>query len=111
LKTLSCRFSAWNRYRDALSLVFRKAVENHVLTVNPAALVKAKPEHNERTRFLSTPEEVRLLTALSKKWPQHVQAFLKSIHTGMRASEQFQPLNAIALQALQERKLAQQDAV
>jgi len=126
-----------NRYRDAFSLVFRKAVENQVLTVNPAALVKAKPEHNERIRFLSAAEESKLLTTLRKKWPQHVQAFLVSIHTGMRAGEQFQlkwrevsferrmislpktktgkarhiPLNSIALQALQERKQAQQDAV
>lgn len=126
-----------NRYRDAFSLVFRKAVENQVLTVNPAALVKAKPEHNERIRFLSVAEESKLLTTLRKKWPQHVQAFLVSIHTGMRAGEQFQlkwrevslerrmislpktktgkarhiPLNSIALQALQERKQAQQDAV
>jgi integrase len=126
-----------NRYRDAFSLVFRKAVENHVLTVNPATLVKAKPEHNERIRFLSATEEEKLLTVLRKGWPQHVQAFLVSIHTGMRAGEQFQlkwrdlsferrmisllktktgkarhiPLNAVALQALQERKHTRQDAV
>jgi integrase len=124
-----------NRYRDAFSLVFRKAVENHVLTVNPATLVKAKPEHNERVRLLSAAEETKLLTVLQKNWPQHVAAFLVSIHTGMRAGEQFQlkwrdvsferrmislpktktgkarhiPLNVIALQAIQERKRAQQD--
>jgi integrase len=122
-----------NRYRDAFSLVFRKAVENHVLTVNPATLVKAKLEHNERIRFLSEAEEARLLSALHENWPQHVPAFLVSIHTGMRAGEQFQlkwrdvsfdrrlislpktktgkarhiPLNAIALQALEERKQVQ----
>lgn len=79
-----------NRYRDAFSLVFRKAVENHMLMVNPATLVKAKPEHNERVRFLSAAEEERLLAILQKEWPQHVPAFLISIHTGMRAGEQFQ---------------------
>jgi integrase len=124
-----------NRYRDAFSLVFRKAVENHVLTVNPATLVKAKPEHNERVRFLSPTEETKLMAALHKEWTQHVPAFLVSIHTGMRAGEQFQlkwrdvslerrlislpktksgkarhiPLNAVACSALQERKRAQQD--
>jgi integrase len=124
-----------NRYRDAFSLVFRKAVENHVLTVNPATLVKAKPEHNERVRFLSAAEETKLLSALHKDWAQYVPAFLVSIHTGMRAGEQFQlkwrdvslerrlislpktksgkarhiPLNAIACSALQERKRTQQD--
>jgi len=124
-----------NRYRDAFSLVFRKAVENHVLTVNPATLVKAKPEHNERVRFLSAAEEAKLSAALHKDWAQHVPAFLVSIHTGMRAGEQFQlkwrdvslerrlislprtksgkarhiPLNAVACSALQERRRAQQD--
>lgn len=122
-----------NRYRDAFSLVFRKAVENHVLTVNPATLVKAKPEHNERVRFLSAAEETKLSAVLHNDWVQHVPAFLVSIHTGMRAGEQFQlkwrdvslerrlislpktksgkarhiPLNAIACSALQERKRAQ----
>jgi integrase len=124
-----------NRYRDAFSLVFRKAVENHLLTVNPATLVKAKPEHNERVRFLSAAEETKLLAVLQENWHEHVAAFLVSIHTGMRAGEQFQlkwrdvsfeqrmislpktktgkarhiPLNAIALQAFHERKRAQQD--
>jgi site-specific recombinase XerD len=124
-----------NRYRDAFSLVFRKAVDNHVLTVNPATLVKAKPEHNERVRFLSATEETKLLVALQNEWGQHVPAFLVSIHTGMRAGEQFQlmwrdvslehrlislpktksgkarhiPLNAVACRALQDRIRAQQD--
>jgi len=124
-----------NRYRDAFSLVFRKAVENHILTVNPATLVKAKPEHNERVRFLSAPEEERLSAILQKEWPQHFPAFQISIHTGMRAGEQFQlkwrdvslerrllslpktktgkarhiPLNAVACSAMQERKRAQHD--
>jgi len=123
-----------NRYRDTFSLVFRKAVENRVLMVNPATLVKAKPEHNERIRFLSEAEEARLLAVLHRDWPEYVPAFLVSIHTGMRAGEQFQlqwrdvslerrqislpktktgkarhiPLNAVALQALQERRRAQQ---
>lgn len=106
-----------------------------MLTANPAALVKAKPEHNERTRFLSAEEESRLLTVLNQNCPQHIPAFRVSIHMGMRAGEQFQlkwcdvsldrrqislavtkngkarhiPLNAIALRALQERKRVQQD--
>jgi integrase len=122
-----------NRYRDAFSLVFRKAVENRVLAINPATLVKAKPEHNERVRFLSAEEETKLLAVLRANWPEHIPAFLLSIHSGMRAGEQFQlkwrdvsldrriislpktktgkarhiPLNAIALKTLQERKQAQ----
>ena len=124
-----------NRYRDAFSLVFRKAVENHVLSVNPATLVKAKPEHNERIRFLSASEETKLLAVLSEDWPEHIPAFLVSIHTGLRTGEQFQlrwrdvslerrlislpktktgkarhiPLNAIAFDAMQERRSAQRN--
>jgi integrase len=105
-----------------------------VLAVNPASLVKAKAEHNERTRFLSEAEEARLLSAIRKHWPEYVPAFLVSIHTGMRAGEQFQlkwrdvsfdrriislprtktgkarhiPLNAIALRELRQRKQAQE---
>jgi len=97
--------------------------------------VKAKPEHNERVRFLSATEETKLLVALQKEWGQHVPAFLVSIHTGMRAGEQFQlkwrdvslerrlislpktksgkarhvPLNAVACRALQDRIRAQRD--
>ncbi len=103
------------------------------LTANPATLVKAKPEHNARVRFLSGEEETKLLTVLSAIWPEHLPAFLLSIHTGRRASEQFQlkwrdvsferrmislpktktgkarhiPLNTIALHAIEERKQAQ----
>lgn len=61
-----------------------------MLTVNPATLVKARPEHNERVRFLSAAEQTKLLAAFHKSRSQHIPAFLASIHTGMRAGEQFQ---------------------
>jgi integrase len=78
-----------NRYHAAFSLVFRVAVENGKLSHNPAARLKRKPENNDRIRFLSSDEEQRLLSALREFWPQYVPAFLISIHTGMRAGEQF----------------------
>ena len=125
-----------NRYRDAFSLVFRKAVENHLLAANPASLVKAKPEHNERVRYLSETEQSKLLAALRKSYPQYIPALLVSLHTGMRAGEQFQmrwnnvsfeqkmislpktktgkarhiPLNKIAFQSLKDRKKAKGDS-
>lgn len=61
-----------------------------MLAVNPATLVKPKPEHNEWVRFLSAAEQTKLSAARQKDWAQHVPAFLVSIHTGMRAGEQFQ---------------------
>ncbi len=78
-----------NRYHAAFSLVFRVAVENGKLNHNPAARLKRKPEHNDRIRFLSGDEEERLLAALRESWPKYLPAFLISIHTGMRAGEQF----------------------
>jgi integrase len=78
-----------NRYHAAFSLVFRLAVENGKLTHNPAAQIKRKPEFNDRIRFLSADEENRLTAALRESWPQYLPAFLISIHTGMRAGEQF----------------------
>jgi integrase len=116
-----------NRYQAAFSLVFRVAVDNEKLTVNPAARIKRKTEGNGRIRFLSDKEEGRLRTVLAESWPHYVPAFLISIHTGMRAGEQFGlqwdqvslerktislyrtksrkvrhiPLNAVALGALQ----------
>jgi integrase len=116
-----------NRYQAAFSLVFRVAMDNQKLTSNPAAWIKRKAEHNGRIRFLSVEEEGLLKAALTESWPHYLPAFLVSIHTGMRASEQFGlqwdqvslerkmislyrtkggktrhiPLNAVALSALQ----------
>jgi len=78
-----------NRYQAAFSLVYRVAVDNEKLTANPAARIKRKAEHNGRVRFLSTEEETRLKAVLTERWPNYLPAFLVSIHTGMRAGEQF----------------------
>lgn len=78
-----------NRYHAAFSLVFRVALENGKITQNPAAHLKRKAEHNDRIRFLSADEESRLSKALREGWPHYVHAFLISLHTGMRAGEQF----------------------
>jgi integrase len=78
-----------NRYQAAFSLVFRVAVDNEKLTVNPASRIKRKAEHNDRIRFLSDAEEKKLTEAIKSKWLHYLPAFLVSIHTGMRAGEQF----------------------
>jgi site-specific recombinase XerD len=117
-----------NRYQAAFSLVFRVAVDNEKLTVNPASRIKRKAEHNDRIRFLSAKEEEKLIAVIREFWPHYLPAFLISIHTGMRASEQFGlewpavslarklitlhrtkggktrhiPLNSVALDALKE---------
>jgi integrase len=78
-----------NRYQAAFSLVFRVALDNEKLTVNPAARIKRKAEHNDRIRFLSDAEEKKLTAVIHANWPHYLPVFLISVHTGMRAGEQF----------------------
>jgi integrase len=78
-----------NRYQAAFSLVFRVAVDNEKLTMNPASRIKRKAEHNDRLRFLSRLEEKKLTEIIFEFWPHYLPAFVISIHTGMRASEQW----------------------
>jgi integrase len=78
-----------NRYQAAFSLVFRVAMDNERLPVNPASRIKRKPEHNDRIRFLSATEEKKLTGVIAENWPHYLSAFLFSIHTGLRASEQW----------------------
>jgi integrase len=101
--------------------VFRVAVDNEKLTVNPAARIKRKAEHNDRIRFLSDTEEKRLTAVIRENWPHYLPSFLISVHTGMRAGEQLAltrrvialhktkagktrhiPLNTVALEAFKE---------
>ena len=77
-----------NRYQAAFSLVFRVALDNEKLKVNPASRIKRKAEHNDRIRFLSQNEEAKLTEVIRENWPHYLPAFLISLHTGMRASEQ-----------------------
>lgn len=120
-----------NRWHSAFSLVFRVGIENEKIEVNPARAIKRKKESNGRTRFLSNSEEAAIVFVLQRRFPEHVPAFLISIHTGLRASEQWRlewrdisldrrmvtaratkngdperhiPLNATALNAFQELK-------
>jgi integrase len=77
-----------NRYQAAFSLVFRVAVDNEKLSLNPAARIKRKPEHNDRIRFMSADEEKRFVTYIKERFPHYLPAFMFSIHTGCRLSEQ-----------------------
>ena len=81
--------ASYNRWQVSLSLVFRVAIENEKISLNPAAKLKKKVENNGRIRFLSDDEEEVLLKYIQKHYPEHVPAFLISVHTGIRAGEQF----------------------
>lgn len=78
-----------NRYQAAFSLVFRVGVDNEKITLNPAARIKRKAEHNDRIRFLSPAEERKITEVIRENWSHYLPAFVVSIHTGMRASEQW----------------------
>ncbi len=81
--------ATYNRWKISLSLVFRVAVDNEKISTNPVSKLKKKVESNGRIRFLSDEEEKILLKHIRKHYPEHVAAFLISVHTGIRAGEQF----------------------
>jgi site-specific recombinase XerD len=124
-----------NRWQAALSLAFRVGIENEKIEKNPAARIGRTQEDNGRVRWLSGKEDSRLRWAIEQRTPQHVPAFDLSVHTGMRASEQFSlrwpqidwdrciltltrtkngkprhiPLNAVAVRALRTLKRQQEE--
>jgi integrase len=78
-----------NRWQAAFSLAFRVGIENEKVEKNPAARIGRSKEDNGRVRFLSEEEESSLRGAIADRTPRHVPAFDLSLHSGMRASEQF----------------------
>jgi len=79
-----------NRYKAFLSLCYREGIENEKVWVNPAKLVRRKKEPTGRARFLSREHEYPLLCKIiSKRFPEHLNEFIVSVHTGMRLSEQY----------------------
>jgi site-specific recombinase XerD len=78
-----------NRHKAAFSLVYRHAMANGKEKSNPAKLVRARKESGGRVRYLLDEEETALRKAILERCPHHMAAFLVSIHTGMRLSEQF----------------------
>ena len=78
-----------NRYRDFFSLAFRLDMENGKVTVNPARLVRLRPENNSRRRYLKRDEYQTVWGVVQRDNPDQVPAFVVSVYTGMRWGEQF----------------------
>jgi integrase len=74
-----------NRYRDLLSGMFKRAIRDGHLAVNPVKTVSKFKENNERVMYLTSEEEKAVLAALPLEYYPHL---LVSIHTGLRWSEQ-----------------------
>ena len=89
---LSSRFktpATANRYRAFLSLVYREAIRNGKVEVNPARLVRQRKEGTGRLRFLSREEYDNLRAIIARRFPGHLAEFVVSVHTGMRLTEQY----------------------
>src|SRR5271154_5409866 len=78
-----------NRWQACFSLIFRVALDNQKIAVNPASRIRRKAENNQSVRFLTPEEEKRIRKVLSTRCPSCLPAFIVSLHTGLRASEQW----------------------
>lgn len=76
-----------NRYRAAISKVYKVAMADGKATRNPARLVPQRPEANSRLRFLTDHEEKRLRVAIHHDC--YIPQLDIALNTGMRKSEQF----------------------
>jgi integrase len=80
------------RWHAAISLAYSQGLANDRIPKNPVARMFKKrkvDEDNGRTRFLSEAEEKAICAKLQEEHPECAPAFLLSLHTGMRAGEQF----------------------
>jgi len=78
-----------NRYRATFSLVFKRAIHDGHLELNPTRSVTQRTEDNGVIRFLSVEELQRLTAAILGKFPEHIPELTISLKTGMRLSEQY----------------------
>ena len=80
-----------NRYAASLGAVLTWAIKRRIAPkgyVHPCRAIERRPEHNERTRFLSDDERERLLAACkSSTWPRLYPLVLLALTTGARKSE------------------------
>lgn len=79
----------YNRYRAFFSLCFREAIRNGKTKENPAKLMIHRKESSGRKRYLSHAEYKKIIDALEDYHPWQRVAFIVSVYTGMRLSEQF----------------------
>jgi integrase len=78
-----------NRWQACFSLVFRVGIDNEKIATNPASRIRRKAEENHKLRFLTDEEEEKIRAVLASKHSTYLPAFLFSINTGLRASEQW----------------------
>ena len=64
-------------------------MENGKVNANPARLARARKEDNARIRYLSREAYAELSRVIERDYPRQLPAFVISVYTGMRWSEQF----------------------
>jgi len=80
--------STINRNKSVISAVLQYACNEYDLTVNVARQIPKKPENNERVRFLTDQERMKLLAACKRsEWSSLYLIVLMAITTGARRSE------------------------
>lgn len=62
----------YNRYLASISLVFRIAIENGKMAVNPVHGIRRKQENSGRVRFLSQEEEAALTSIIRSRNPEYL---------------------------------------
>jgi integrase len=78
-----------NRWQNAFSLAFRVGIDNERIEKNPASRIRRNREDNGRLRILDRNEEQKLIDILNRDYPEYRPAFIISVNTGVRASEQW----------------------
>lgn len=77
--------ATFNRYKSALSAVFKFAEDEYDIELNPCTGIKNKPESQPIDRWASREELHRLLNACrSSNWSKLYLYVLVAVHTGMR---------------------------
>ncbi|MBN8491154.1 MAG: site-specific integrase [Burkholderiales bacterium] len=80
-----------NRYAASLAAVLTWAIKRRIAPkgyVHPCRSIERRPEHNEKTRFLSDDERDRLLQACkASTWPRLYLLVLMALTTGARKGE------------------------
>lgn len=80
-----------NRYAASLAAVLTWAIKRRIAPrgyVHPCRSIERRPEHNEKTRFLSDDERERLLQACKlSSWPRLYLLVLMALTTGARKGE------------------------
>ena len=80
-----------NRHSAALAAIITWAIKRRIAPagyVHPCRTIERRPENNERTRFLSDDERVRLLQACqAARWPRLYGLVLMFLTTGARKGE------------------------